>query len=238
MENTIIPAIMPQSFRDIEKHVEIVLDVAGCVQLDIMDGVFVPEKTWPFKEFKSKRSDMNQITDYAWRDLQNEDIGWPYWQDMDYELDLMVQDADLYLDQWIALGPKRIIFHIESLNNIEKLLNEVQGIRSFIEIGLSLNNDTDFQEILPHLEMIDCVQVMGIARIGYQGEGLDERVFEHIQSIKIHAPHIPIQVDGSVNRSTIERFRDAGVERFVVGSAIFAGDNPREGVEELDSFLI
>ena len=235
--NPLIPAIMPQSYRDMEKHVDHIVGLVDMVQLDLMDGVFVPDKTWPFKEFKSKRPKMDFITDLPWQELQTDDLGLPHWQEVDYELDLMIQDADVYLDHWIALGPKRIIFHLESLQDVEKLLNEVQGIRSLIEIGLAISNDTSVDALLPHLEMIDCVQVMGIARIGFQGEPLDERVFEKITSIKIHAPFMPIQVDGSVHTATVEIFRDAGIERFVAGSAIFEGTDIPGNVKALGDLI-
>jgi len=235
--NPIIPAIMPQSYSKMEKLVIQVADVVDMIQLDLMDGIFVPEKTWPFKEFKSKRPKMDFITDISWQELQTDDLGLPLWDQVDYELDLMVQDADVYLDHWIALGPKRIIFHLESLDDVERLMNEVQGIRSLIEIGLSISNDTPIDELLPHLEMIDCVQFMGIAKIGYQGQDFDERVFDKISSLKIHAPSMPIQIDGSVNQYTLEKLHAAGVERFVAGSAVFAADDPSKSVEDLRSMV-
>lgn len=231
--NPIIPAIMPQSYSKMEKLVDQVVGEIDMVQLDLMDGIFVPEKTWPFLEFKSKRPKMDFITDIPWQELQTDDLGLPHWQEVDYELDLMIQDADVYLDHWIALGPKRIIFHLESLQDVGKLLNEVQGIRSLIEIGLCISNDTLVDALLPHLEMIDCVQLMGIAKVGYQRQDFDERVFDKIASIKIHAPSIPIQVDGSVNTETIQDLRDAGVERFVAGSAIFDGTDVLGNVKGL-----
>ncbi len=62
---------------------------------------------------------------------------------------------------------------------------------------------------------------MGISEIGLQGQEFDERVLDKIRDIKDVNPHILIQVDGSVNNSTIEILEQAGVERFVVGSAFF-----------------
>ena len=58
--NPIIPAIMPQSYSTMEKQVERVYESVEMIQLDIMDGIFVPEKTWPFKEVKGK-FDFNSI---------------------------------------------------------------------------------------------------------------------------------------------------------------------------------
>jgi len=236
--NPIIPAIMPQSYSKMEKLVSQVVGSVDMIQLDLMDGIFVPEKTWPFKEFKSKRPKMDFITDLSWQELQTDDLGLPYWDDVDYELDLMVQDADIYLDHWIALGPKRIIFHLESLDDVERLLNEVQGIRSLIEIGLAINNDTPIDVLLPHLEMIDCVQFMGIAKVGYQRQEFDERVLDKIASLKIHAPWMPVQVDGSVNLGTIEQLSEVGFERFIAGSAVFDEGDPKMNIEELKSLIL
>ena len=236
--NPIIPAIMPQSYSKMEKLVDQVVGVVDVVQLDIMDGIFVPEKTWPFKEFKSKRPKMDFITDLSWQELQTDDLGLPHWDDVDYELDLMVQDADIYLDHWVALGPKRIIFHLESLDDVERLLNEVQGIRSLIEIGLAINNDTPIDVLLPHLEMIDCVHFMGIAKVGYQRQEFDERILDKITSLKIHAPWMPVQVDGSVNLGAIELLSEAGFERFIAGSAVFDEGDPKMNIEELKSLIL
>ncbi|MFT6361213.1 MAG: pentose-5-phosphate-3-epimerase, partial [Candidatus Paceibacteria bacterium] len=48
MNTNIIPAIMPERFEDIETQTGLVLNQVRVVQLDIMDGKYVSEKTWPF----------------------------------------------------------------------------------------------------------------------------------------------------------------------------------------------
>ena len=114
-----------------------------------------------------------------------------------------------------------IIFHLETLTDPYDLIQKLQGLRDTIEFGLAISNDTPTELLYPHLDMIDCVQFMGIAEIGLQGQDFDERVLDKIRDIKSVNPHILIQVDGSVNNSTIEILEQAGVERFVVGSAFF-----------------
>ena len=44
----------------------------------------------------------------------------PFWQDVDYELDLMVSDAVQNFDLYSKLSPKRIIFHIEAVGDLEE----------------------------------------------------------------------------------------------------------------------
>ena len=46
----IIPAIMPRSFQELREAAESVNGLVGTAQIDIMDGIFVPEKSWPYSE--------------------------------------------------------------------------------------------------------------------------------------------------------------------------------------------
>lgn len=242
-ENPIIPAIMPQSFDDIREYAGRVVGHVSTVQLDIMDGKFVPETTWPFKEVAGcKRRPAPhgaglEVASSSWAQLQEQEAGLPFWEEVDYELDLMVQDADKKLDEWIALGPRRIIFHLEALEDVVGLLEKAQGVRSLVEIGLAIGSATPVRELFPHLEMIDCVQLMGIGRIGFQGEPFDETVLDRIRELKVHAPHMLVQVDGAVSRDTINELCDAGAERFAVGSAIWRGGDAGEMVGELKEYL-
>ena len=45
MNTEIIPAIMPAHFDDIDQNVSLVQHHVQTVQLDLMDGKYVPEKT-------------------------------------------------------------------------------------------------------------------------------------------------------------------------------------------------
>jgi len=225
----IIPAIMPKKINDLESHVGLVKDHVATVQLDLMDGDFVSGVTWPYF---SSAPDGVPNDDY-FQAIQNEEAGLPNWEEVDYELDLMVRHPDKHIDQWVRMGPRRIIFHLESLHDPAKALQELQSIREIIEIGLSFNNDFDVSELARYVELIDCVQVMGIAEIGKQGEPFDERALDLIKTIIKQYPDLPISVDGSVNTNTIQQFADAGATRFVMGSAIFGSGVVKENIEQL-----
>src|SRR3990167_4611729 len=78
----IIPAIMPRSLVDLTEKMSLVKGLVPLVQIDVMDGVFVPEAGWPYtaggpQEF-SKFSDEGE--------------GLPFWEEVDVEVDLMVSD--------------------------------------------------------------------------------------------------------------------------------------------------
>ena len=77
---------------------------AKCVQLDFCDGVFVKTATWPFAT--------GGFEDFDFLKIMNEEEGLPFWEDFDFEFDLMVADAMENFDIYMKLGPKRIIFHL------------------------------------------------------------------------------------------------------------------------------
>lgn len=226
----IIPAIMPKSFDELESAVSLVAPHVPLVQVDIMDGVFVKNTSWPFNS-------RGQAPDEHFRSILAEESGMPLWDTMDYELDLMVQNADLQFDDWVRLGAKRMVFHIESLDDAGGFLERMQDMRSLIEIGIAFNNDTSAAGVIPYLSLVDFVQCMGIAQPGFQGEPFDDRVLGAIAAIREAAPDLPISVDGGVNANTVEQLRDAGVTRFVAGSAIFGNGSVEENIAELENLI-
>lgn len=229
--NSIIPAIIPKNYEDMRQKMAQVLESVNLVQLDIMDGVFVPEKTFPFDERDSQV--MTAIID--------QEEGLPYWDRLDVELDLMVANAHKNLDIYVAMGPKRIIFHIEAegdKNEFKEFLEAIDPyLKENIEFGVAISNDTPIEDIYPFVPYVSFVQCMGIKNIGYQGEEFDERVIERIKILKEKFPEILISVDGSVNKNTILVLKESGAQRFVAGSAIFESFYPNEEVKELEEIV-
>jgi len=233
--STIIPAIMPRDFREIQEKVNLIAESVTTVQIDIMDGMLTDDMTWPYVQIRKT----DGVGDQAWQDLKDEEYGMPLWDTLDYELDLMIRDPEKWIDQMIALGPKRIILHRKSLGDTpEAMISRLQGVRDIIEIGIAVENDIDLEgDLFPHIPMVDCVQVMGIAEIGKQGEGFDEQTIDTVKSLRVAFPHVLIQIDGSVNESTIRSLKDAGADRFVAGSAVYGGGNPRAACVTLHDIL-
>jgi ribulose-phosphate 3-epimerase len=67
---------------------------------------------------------------------------------------------------------------------------------------------------------------MGIAKIGRQGEPLDERIYEKIRVFRSRHPDVPVQVDGGVTLENAKKLLGLGVDSLVVGSAITRAPNP------------
>jgi ribulose-phosphate 3-epimerase len=218
MEVEIIPAVMPRSLNDLEEHVSRVAGFVPWVQVDVMDGLFVRGKTWPYIAFDAKG-------------FEFEGEGLPHWKDVDYEFDLMVKNPEKQIDRFVMFGASRVIFHIESTDAIAEAIALAR--EKELEVGLALNIDTPNEAIEKFISDIDFVQFMGISTIGLQGEPFDGRVIEKISSFRKKFPDVIISVDGGVSLDNALALTKAGANRLVAGSAIFKNDDTYGAIEEL-----
>lgn len=221
---TIIPAILPQTYRGIELAVEKVVGAAPIIQIDFVDGHFVPNRTWWF----------NNKDEEKLQAILDEDMGLPYWDSQNYEFDLMVKDPLQYIDTFFALGPASIIFHAEGLDT-DSMLNFFETlpdiIKSAIAFGMAIGVDTDPAILAPYIPYITSIQCMGIKNVGYQNQTFDERVIKQIQSVRALYPDKIIAVDGGVSVENAALLVEAGASILVVGSALFQNTDPRGTIE-------
>ncbi|MFA6077775.1 MAG: hypothetical protein WC724_02015 [Candidatus Paceibacterota bacterium] len=214
----IIPAVMPRSLNDLEEHISRVVGSAPWVQIDVMDGIFVRGKTWPYISFDAKA-------------FEFEFEGLPNWEEIDYEFDLMIKNPEKEIDRFVMIGASRIILHVESTELISEAIALAK--EKDLEVGLALNIDTPNEVLEKFITDIDFVQFMGIATIGLQGEPFDKRVIEKISSFRKKFPDVIISVDGGVGMSNVSDLVNAGANRLVAGSAIFKNENTHGAIGDL-----
>lgn len=227
----IIPAVLPKHYEDLKNKIALVRGVVPVVQIDICDGIFVPNITWPFMA-KAESNDeefLDNDFDVHFRRILNEAEGLPFWEDIDFELDLMVAGAVENFDIYTKLGARRIVFHLEAVGDLEEFKNFLEGIdnyvRDVVEIGVAINTTTEIEKIFPLVSSLDFVQVMGIEQIGFQGQDFDEKCLAHIKTLHEQYPDLVISVDGAVDLETASALVGAGASRLVSGSAIFNTDD-------------
>jgi ribulose-phosphate 3-epimerase len=225
----IIPAVMPTDTTDLQSKLAQVVGHAPVVQIDIMDGKFVKNVSWPYTEDEE-----------YFQNILNEDEGLPYWDQFDFEVDLMVVRPEEVINNWITAGVRRIVVHQESTDNLEKILTDFrerfpksEQLDVFdCEIGIAQNIDTPIESVFPFLGRVDFVQLMGIATIGEQGNPFDERVLDKIRALRERDPKIIISIDGGVSLETASELIAAGANRLVVGSAIFKSEDIAATIKE------
>ncbi len=227
----IIPAIMPESFGDLKDKMREVSSLVSFVQIDLMDGDFVPSISWPYNDEK----------DEGFESILKGDDDMPYLGELEFEVDLMVKDQEIEALKWMRAGARRIIGHFEAMDDpkgfIDNIRNESPSVDSFlsVELGIAIGIETSIEKIEPYISEIDFVQCMGIGKIGYQGESFDDRVVEKVKLLRKRYPKLIISVDGGVNQDTAPQLIESGVNRLAIGSAVFKSDNIEEAVEKFQS---
>ncbi len=232
----IIPAIMPSSYDELYDLASQVEGIVPLAQIDIMDGRFVSSRSWPYNNgFPEKDEDFMA--------LSRQEDGLPFWETLDYEIDLMIDEPERHLMEWMPIGASRLIIHAEAVKDWEQLLSldiMQEGARKIgddvvIALGISFNPTTDISQYAEYLEYFDFVQCMGIDKVGFQGQPFDEKVLSQINKIRSLYPHMPVSVDGGVNENTIPDLVDAGATRLIAGSAIYKSDDKEAAIAHLES---
>lgn len=202
----IIPALLVRSIKDLEAGLERVRGASSWVQVDLVGRNY----------------------------LEGQE-SFPYWEEFNFEADLMVPDQARAAQDMVQLGAARVIVHAAG-GEAHEALKALQMYRAgdfAVEVGIALRS-LDTPEALQEFEdLYDYVQVMGIAHEGQQGQPADPRALELVRALREANPNLPIQVDGGVNAERIPALVTAGASRLVAGSAVFGGDNPAAALKEL-----
>lgn len=189
----IIPAILSHNIKDARIKIAQLEGVTKRVQVDIMDGKFVPSR--------SLRLGGLEIKDK-----------------FEYEVHLMVLDPEKYLLTCARLGVKKVVFHIETIINAKNFLKKAERFK--FELSAAINPKTPIKYLNPFLPTIKDILFLGVEP-GESGQKFLSSVLNKIKIFKKQYPKISVGVDGGVNKRNIQKINSAGPNYFVVGSALF-----------------
>jgi ribulose-phosphate 3-epimerase len=219
----VIPAIMPDTWADLQTKASSIADAVSWAQIDVMDGMFVSSHSWPYST-----TGLQEM-----RAMMEQGVKLPLIEKISYEVDLMVTTPENACRDFIALGAKRVIVHLESSPHFATFLQTARARFPDVEFGVALGIETSLQAVDMYINKVDVIQLMGIARIGYQGEPFDDRVIQRVLELRKKMPQGIISVDGGVNFDTAPGLILAGVDRLVAGSAIFKSDDVLLAIERI-----
>ncbi|MDO8430427.1 MAG: hypothetical protein Q7S72_00340 [Candidatus Taylorbacteria bacterium] len=218
----IIPAILPKNFKEMEEKIEMIKDFCEFVQIDICDGKFVPSITWPYWK-----------TDENFEAILREERGMPSWEKVNYEFDLMIDNPTVDdARKWLSAGAEKIVLHLESSEDLNPIIDVLHGL---VEIGVAISNTGKIEDLSKYIDRIQFVQIMGIRKAGFQGQKLEPGTVDKVKEIKAMFPNIKVQVDGGVTLENASLLKNAGVDRLVVGSAIFESEDIMETFNKFKS---
>jgi ribulose-phosphate 3-epimerase len=208
MKPEVIPAILAKDERTMKRRLTLLEPHVRLVQIDVMDGKFVKNKTW---------HDAAKIA--KWK------------MNLRYELHLMVNDPIDVMNHWIKVrGLKRVIFHAETPQKLGHLIDTAK--RHKLEVGIAISPGTPIKKISPFMKKINMILVMG-GKPGKSGQHLNKKTLETVKTLRKRYPKLPIGFDIGVNEKTVPDLVRAGVTRLNTASAIFKSRTPLKTIESL-----
>jgi ribulose-phosphate 3-epimerase len=215
----ILPAVLPQSFKELEEKLALIAGVSKHVQIDVVDGHFAKPKTWPYRDHAS------------FEKIVQEEHGLPFWDKLNFQFDLMIEHPEVELQNYLQAGASQVVLHMHAAGTpaalqlmVDKRTDELGTFVVRAGVALGPNDQPDLLEQFE--AQFDFVQVMGIDRIGRQGEPFDRKALYLVERIRSRYPQLPIQVDGGVTLENARELAGAGATRLIAGSAIFGADDP------------
>lgn len=217
----VVPAIIPHTKEQLTEEIRLVAQFAALVQIDISDGVFVPTKTWPYNGRDSE----------FFEKLKAEEDGWPRWEDVEFEIHLMVKNPEETILDWIHTGASAIIAHIEATENFQKVIDICR--ENNVLVGVAIKPSTNEALLEPFTSQVDFIQVMGSDLLGKHNISLDLKAVEKIKSLRNLYPESIIAIDIGVTEETEDLLIGAGANKLISGGAILNSDNPKEVFDDL-----
>lgn len=195
------------------------LEVAGTdyYHIDIMDGKFVEKNT---EEMMYEYSNIiKQISN------------------LPLDVHLMVEDVKGNIDRYIPLGPSIITFHYEACKDDEEIVKYINYIKeNNIKPAISIKPGTSIDKIKKFLPMLHMVLIMTVEP-GKGGQKLIPETVEKTKELKRYLEEnnldTYIEVDGGVNKETIDMVKEAGIDIAVAGSAIISAEDFKEVIDRL-----
>ena len=170
------------------------------IQIDVMDGHFVPNLTFGPGIVRALRKSVGLFLDAH----------------------LMIDNPNGFLEEFARAGANRIIVHQEVCKDLPATIRSIQALH--VEAGVALNPSTAITTVEKVLDIADCFQVMTV-NPGFAGQRFMDDQIGKIQRLRQELDQrrssASIVVDGGIDSKTAPLAVKAGATVLVAGSSIY-----------------
>ena len=181
----------------------------GWLHWDVMDGHFVPNLSYGAMVIAAAR----RVCEHR------------------FDAHLMISDPATYAMQYVEAGCDLVTFHIEAEGDASDLCRRLNDAGA--AAGITINPDTPVSAIEHLAGRVQNVLVMSV-NPGFGGQSFISDVLTKCGQIReTFGPEVMLSIDGGIDPDTIGPASAAGVDFFVVGSAIFGQPDYRAAAASL-----
>jgi ribulose-phosphate 3-epimerase len=212
----IAPSILSADFAKLAAEItEVDRGGADFLHLDVMDGHFVPNISFgPAVTAATRRSTR------AFLDIH-----------------LMISEPVRYAPAFLKAGADALTFHCEVVDDCVKTARDLRQL-GCKHVGITLNPATPIERILAAVEEVDHVLIMSVVP-GFSGQKFMPEVLPKAEIVKKRLrPNQRLEIDGGINDDTIRQAAGAGIDWFVVATAIFGEGDRAAAIAGLRKRLI
>jgi ribulose-phosphate 3-epimerase len=210
----ICPSILAADFLKLQEQVQAAeRGGAARFQVDVMDGVFVPNISFGMPLVAAMRRATTTLL----------------------EAHLMIVQPDRYLDEFAQAGADLIIVHQEAAAHLDRSIQHIKQLGK--KAGVAICPATPVHVLDEIIGELDLVLVMTV-NPGFGGQKFIGYTLRKIRQLRemwdARNPQCEIEIDGGVERQTIRAAYEAGARVFVAGTAVFgSAGGPEAGVQSL-----
>lgn len=202
----IVPAVLTDKPEELKRMIELAEDFCDMVQIDIMDGKFVPSKSISAEDLAGLKTNLIM------------------------EIHLMVEEPTRYIEPFKKAGAKRIVFHYESKEDPAGVIEKIH--RSGMEAGIAINPETPSAAAERFFKDIAVLLFLSV-NPGFYGSAFLPDVCDKAGALKDRKDKPVIAMDGGIKSDNILLIRDSGVELACVGSGVYGRGNASENYQRL-----
>tara|TARA_B100000586_G_scaffold186881_1_gene137362 strand:+ start:371 stop:1042 length:672 start_codon:yes stop_codon:yes gene_type:complete len=202
----IAPSLLSADFARLGEETDAVLNAgADWIHFDVMDNHYVPNLSFGPLVCEALRR---------------------YGITVPIDVHLMVKPVDSLIPAFATAGSTMITFHPEASDHVDRTIQLIKD--QGCQVGVALNPASPLSLLDHIIEKLDMVLLMSV-NPGFGGQKFIPSVLEKakdlaslIQSVN---PAIRLEIDGGVTPDNCAKIAQAGVDTFVMGSALFHSDD-------------